>query len=206
MRALLRSSDSFSKMESMGEVGLPESCEFWSIRSRWTWWFIGGGGAAAFIALEIEAIVVGNRSHASESVALVIGGVALAFCIAVFVNAYFVGHLTLSPERLTYRAFLRTRSYSRKGLLRAETQVRFRPPSPRRLYMPVLIEQSGSQYSLGELNTPLTPDLYVLKSKVRVGSTEEASQESLNGLAEWINSWIASSDWIKDRDFSGVGG
>jgi hypothetical protein len=198
-------SDADHKMAAVVAGDIPESCEFWSMRSRLTGQSFGAVGAATFTALGIRAIV-GVHTHPGATESLVICAVGLALSIALFVNAFFTGRLNLARNRLTYRAILRTRSYSRRDLLRAETQVRFRAPSPRRFYMPVLIEQSGREYPLAELSTPLATDLYVLKSTVRVGSSEEDSQESLNGLAEWINSWIASADWIEDKDQSTVDG
>ena len=179
-------------------------CDFWSFRSRLMWRTIAILAGLFFVGQGIYAIVVGNVDPTRKTFVIAVDTVFSIACLGLLMNSFFAGHLSLTRDRLTYRAFLRTRSYSRKDLLRAETQVRTRLPFPRRFNMPVLIEHSGRQYPLVELNTPLATDLYVLKSQVRVVSTEEDAQESLDGLTEWINSWIVSEDWISDRDRSNV--
>lgn len=168
-----------------------ESGHFWSIRSRRLWQAIGGGGALVFVVLGVQA----SASHSAAG--LEWDSVCLLFCVVIFANAFRTGHLRLTNDGLVYQAVFRNRRFRRGDIKDARIEERMRFPSPRTFNMPVLVTSSGKQIPLVEINTPLSSSAHVLKAIIEVDGSPERSRQSLDGLAFWIQAWIASDDWIE---------
>jgi hypothetical protein len=177
--------------------GVTEFCEFWSVRSRRTAQLLGGAGTVIFVGFGVAAFTSQSRGN-DQTGTLTISIVFLVASVALFIRAYFVGHLTLSRDHLKYTGYFGTHRIPRSRIETAFVDQRQRFPSPRSFNMPIVSMKGGPEKALVELCTPFATNSEELRSIVRATDGTERSSESLEGLVAWINSWLAHDNWISE--------
>lgn len=174
-----------------------ERCEFRSIRSRWTGWLVGLLALIYAGALGIEILAKQSR----QPTGAVVVAIVLVLCtvgVGLLLNALRSGHLTLTPERLVYHSVFRNREFSRSHVREARAGT-FSPWNNWRVFsVPFLVCADGRSIRLTDFNSPVRSDLPTIDARVWRDGNEERSTETLDGLVEWINSWVSYEDWIND--------
>jgi len=174
-----------------------EFCEFWSVRSRRIAQLLGGAGAVVFLGFGVAALTSHSRGN-DQAGTLTISIVCLVASVALFIRAYFVGHLTLSRDHLKYTGYFGAHRIPRSRIESAFVDQRQRFPSPRTFNMPSVSIKGGREKALGEFCTPFATNSEEFRSIVRAPDGTERSSESLDGPVAWINSWLANNDWIRE--------
>jgi hypothetical protein len=175
-----------------------ERCEFWSVRSRWTWRLIGLFAIVLFGILGIEGATQGNKHHANEALLFSIVFVGLACGVGLFLNALRAGHLTLTEDRLIYHGVFGNHRFKRSQVQDAHTGS-YSPPNNSRIFnVPFILRTDGRTIRLTEFASPMGPEMPTLDAHIWLEGGQERTTESIDGLVDWINSWASYTDWIND--------
>jgi hypothetical protein len=152
-----------------------------------------GFGCAVFLGIVMATTLIGSHRGEDVSGALAVWIPMLVVILLFTARAFFAGTILLLEDQMRYRSVLRTRWISRVDLTQADSGVRTRFPSPRKMMQPVLRFTNGGELWLIDFSIALSDDINGVRKTSQKNGLAYRQYESQDDMLMDLNEWLARS-------------